>query len=193
MKIYLVRHGVYFDPENKYPFHLPFTLSPEGIKQIEAVADWFRSHSVFKIPIYSSPIKRTMQSAEIIASVVESPIIVEERLIEVSCPELQGTVRPGKEGSDEVCEWEISNPTRESGESIQRRTVEFFLEKVKEGEDCILVSHGDPLTSLYYYLTNRPLVRCLFDKEHGEIYIKRGELVEVLIENNTYSVNRIKT
>ncbi|OGK18559.1 hypothetical protein A3G67_01800 [Candidatus Roizmanbacteria bacterium RIFCSPLOWO2_12_FULL_40_12] len=190
MHIYLVRHTLYHNPENIYAFHLPLYLSPEGRKHAGRVGDWFKNNVSSAIPIYTSPIVRTVQTAEIIASINNFQVQTDERLIESFCPNLQGKKQP----EDDEVAWKMqcADSSRESSESTQKRTVKCFQEKLAEGKDYILVSHGDLLTALYYHLINKSLVPCLFDDEHIDIYIKRGEIVEVQVLEDGYHIERIK-
>lgn len=139
------------------------------------------------MPIYSSPIKRAYQTAEVIAKVIDSKVSYDERLTESSCPNLEGKKAPDDE--EETWKMQCRDPLRESSESLQKRALECFQEKVKEGNDCILVSHGDPLAALVYYLIKKPLTTCLFDDEHYKFYIKRGEIVQVKIDGG-YKIDR---
>src|SRR3989344_4403861 len=82
MHIYLVRHTLYHNPENIYAFHLPLYLSPEGRKHAGRVGDWFKNNVSSAIPIYTSPIVRTVQTAEIIASINNFQVQTDERLID---------------------------------------------------------------------------------------------------------------
>jgi len=186
MTIYLVRHTEYANPENIFAFHLPLVLSEKGERHAERVGEWFKQQEVSEINIFSSPIKRTMQTAEIISQKINSHIFTDDRLIESYCPNLQGKKQPAVDAWKEEC----SDSSRETVEECQKRMLDIFLEKVKTNQDCILVSHGDPLTSLYYYLISKPLVHCLFDEEHIDIYIKRGEIIKVITHDNGYSVER---
>lgn len=189
MNIYLVRHGNYSNPDNIYPFFLPVVLSQDGIEQIQRVGEWLKKESIRGIPIYSSPIKRCVQTAEIISKAVDSSITMDDRLIESYCPNLQGKVQP-EDKNDAITE-QSNDPSREPLEDQQKRMRSIFDEKVKEGKDCVLVSHGDPITSLYYYLMKLPLVNCLFDDEHFDVYIKRAEIVKVAIsQDKSFVVSR---
>jgi len=189
MTIYLVRHTTYLNPDHVYAFKLPFELSGEGIDHAGRVGEWFKGNSLLGLIIYSSPIKRTVQTAEIIANKIGSKIVIEDRLIEVACPNLEGKKQP--EDEDETWRKEAIDSSREPSEDVQKRVVSFFQEKMNEKEDCIFVSHGDPLTALYYFLIKKPLVPCLFDDEHIDIYIKRGEIVKVEINEDKFQIKRI--
>jgi broad specificity phosphatase PhoE len=188
MTIYLVRHTEYANPENIFAYHLPLPLSEEGIKQAERAAEWFKQNGVESIPIFASPIKRAQETAEIISKKISSQISTDNRLIEAFCPNLQGKKIP--EPVEDAWKIESADTSHETSEHCQERMLDIFMEKVKEGQNCILVSHGDPLTALYYYLVKKPLVHCLFGEDYMDIYVKRGEIVKVTIHDNNYSVER---
>lgn len=188
MRVFLVRHTAYLNPENIFPFRLPLELSKEGIEHSLRIGEWFKKNSLFNLPIYSSPIKRAYQTAELIAKVIDSNVINhDERLTEPSCPNLQGKKAP--EDEEETWRMQCEDPSRESSENLQKRALACFQEKVQKGRDCILVSHGDPLAALVYYLFKKPLTKCLFDDEHYKFYIKKGEIVQVEI-NGGYKIDR---
>lgn len=187
MKVFLVRHTAYSNPGNIFPFRLPLELSKEGIEHSLRIGEWFKEKSLLNLSIYSSPIKRAYQTAEFIAKVIDSKVSRDERLTESSCPNLQGKKAPDDE--EETWKMQCRDPSRESSEALQKRALECFKEKVKEGKDCILVSHGDPLATLIYYFIKKPLTRCLFDDEHYKFYIKKGEIVQIEI-NSRYNIER---
>lgn len=151
MHIYLVRHTELDNPEKIYPFQIDLGLSEEGREQAEKIADWFVEKKILNLSIYRSPLSRCRQTAEIIAAKTGSSIMVDRRLIETTCPNMQGKKWPEKE------HWKVEedDPTREPRSKILERVLESFNDKVIKGEDCVLVSHGDPLTVFYYYLINK--------------------------------------
>lgn len=179
MLIFLIRHTKFDNPKNIFPFHLPLNLSVEGRSQAEKIGEWFSKNNYKKIPIFSSPIARCIQTSEIIASKTGSFVTFDNRLIEASVPDLQGTKRPSKNS------WikEEDYPTRETRESQLTRVRSIFEEKVKAGKDCILVSHGEPLTVFYYYLTKQKLPKYLWSPENLKNVIRRGDVYKLLINN----------
>ena len=181
MKIFLVRHTAYSNPDNIFPFRLPLALSKEGSEHASRIGQWFKNNSLFKLPIYTSPIKRSSQTADIIAKIIDSKVSYDERLTEAFCPNLQGKKAPDDE--EETWKMQCMDSSRESSESLQKRALECFQEKVKEDKNCILISHGDPLAALLYYVIEKPLTRCFFDDDHYKLYIKRGEVVQIEIKN----------
>lgn len=187
MKIFLVRHTVYSNPENIFPFHLLLTLSKEGVEHALRIGSWFKENSLLNLPIYTSPIKRASQTAEIIAKIIHSKVSYDKRLTEAYCPNLEGKKAPDDE--EETWKMQCRDSSRETSESLQKRVLKCFEEKIKEGKDCILVSHGDPLAALLYFLIKKPLTRCLFDDDHYKLYIKKGEIVQIEIKKG-YEIER---
>lgn len=180
MTIYLVRHTQYHNPENIFPFHLPVYLSVEGREHAQRIAKWFADKKLTDLPIFTSPIARCVQTAEILAAKTNSFVATDDRLVETYSPGIQGTLKPA------VDDWkfEDTDPTRESRESIQKRANSIFQEKVAEQQDCILVSHGDPLTILYYHLVNKPLPEEMWKPENSDLVISRGEIVKVEVKSD---------
>jgi len=189
VNIYLVRHTHYANPENIYAFRLPLRLSQEGEQHAQRIGKWFAENKLQKLPIYTSPITRCIQTAEIIAAYTGSTVKTDERLIEVFAPSLQGKPQPAE------TPWKVEedDASRESRQSILRRILNIYNEKATQGNDCILVSHGEPLTVLYHYLSSERLPKYLWGPENNENIINRGEIVRIELKNNRIrSTSRIK-
>ncbi len=181
MKLYFVRHTEYYNPAHLYAFHLPFHLTEFGRRQADTLGEWFIKRELHKTPIIASPIVRTVQTAEIIAAQTKSMVIIDRRLIESSCPELQGKVHASEKHWIE----EEDNRTRETHKSMLQRMKSICDETVADGRDTILISHGDPLTVLYYYLIQEEAPRYFWDPENAEKVIQRGEIIEVTLSDGT--------
>lgn len=180
MIIFLVRHTEYENPDNIYPFHLPVNLSTLGRENAKLIGKWFKKNNHSKLPIYSSPIARCIQTSEIIASETQSYISFDIRLIETYCPGLQGKTKPKKDA------WKIENDelTRESKESILKRMLNILTEKINENHDCILVSHGDQTTMLYYLFRNKSFPTYFWDPENSDNIVNMGDIVKIKVEDN---------
>lgn len=188
MHIYLTRHTEYSNPDNVYAFHLPFHLSEKGKTEALKIGSWFKTKNLLNIPIYSSPIIRALETAELIANQINSKITTDNRLTETTCPDLQGIKIPEKNS------WmvEEDDKSRESHASILKRMVDIYTEKINEDRDCILVSHGDPLTLLYYYLINKTPPRYFWNPKNYSLVYQRGATVDVKIINKKLSrISRI--
>jgi probable phosphoglycerate mutase len=156
MKLYFVRHA-----ENKANIDrilsykiVDLSLTALGIQQANSVAAWLSDKRIAKI--YSSPLQRTMQTAEIIAQRLGlSEIIALEELREINVGVLDGK----RDGAS----WEIhdsiirrwasgeSDLAFEGGESLvglrerTKRAVEFVLREnshLKADDGIALVCHS---------------------------------------------------
>ncbi len=188
MNIYLVRHTAYLNPDNIYAFHLPVYLSPEGRDHAKRIGEWFHKNSSFGPPIYTSPIVRAVQTAEIIAFFIDSFVTIDLKLTE-SVSKLQGEKQP----ETGALEYEYNYETRESVDSVRKRVAESFDDHKNQNQDCILVSHGDPLTLLLYHLYNEESPDDFYKRTEKVEYVARGEIVKVKVEeNNKYTIENIR-
>lgn len=177
MNIFLVRHAEYDNPKQIFPYHLPVTLSKEGRQRAQRVGLWLKEQGFPGILIHSSPIVRTLQTAEIIAAATNSHVYVNEDLIEVRWSKLQGKLMP--ENND----WSMCYVpgVQEEPESMLARMLRVYQERLAANQDCILVGHGDPLTLLYYHLIGKTPPRRL---DTGGLYVQKGEVIHLTVENS---------
>ena len=164
MKLYFVRHGEstanllreFSNSGFKHP------LTEKGIEQAYALA---RSLSSLKVDqIYSSPIMRAVQTAEILAERLQAPVITTEALREWSVGIYEGTTDPlGWELHSQVqYDWfndqkfDSKMPGGESFYEIQERFIPFIDGLIENGKssnsNIILVAHGG------LYLTMLPVI-----------------------------------
>lgn len=89
--IHLVRHAEVHNPDRVWYGRLPgFLLSERGLRQAEALREYFRDHDL--AAVYSSPLDRAVQTAEPIARAHGLQVKIEPDIIE-SETRLQG--KPG--------------------------------------------------------------------------------------------------
>lgn len=162
--IYLVRHGHYDSPTPVAPYRLPgFHLSALGITQATALAGILVDAKLSAI--FTSPMERTKETAEIIGKPHAIHPIADTRLLEVRSP-LQGKTL---EEIEELggWNWQIYDTpwyASQKGETIpqiQARIVSCIEEKRKEYKNSgvVLVSHGDPIMlAVAYYRGITPTV-----------------------------------
>lgn len=186
MNLFFIRHARYDNPQRIYPYHLPVVLSEEGRRQAERIGQWFKDNSFMNLPIYTSPIVRTRETAKIIASITKSKIYQDDDLIEVKWSKLQG--KPMPEGDD----WgEVYKPgVQEPPESIFRRIKKVFDKRIKEGNDSIMVGHGDNLTLLYCFLMK---IKAPRNMDKYDLYVKKGEMLFIkTLNGGEFEIKRIK-
>lgn len=187
MDIFLVRHTEYDNPDHIFPYHLPVTLSTVGRRKAVNIGKWFVEHTLSSLPIIVSPVKRTIETAEIIASITNSTISVDEDLIEVHSV-LQGKPMP-KANDWSMC---YKPGVQENPALIIARMKRAFDKAVGENRDCIIISHGDPLTLLYYDLLKKEPPQTL---DSATDYVEKGDIIQISIDKlsqNKLSFNRYR-
>lgn len=181
---YLVRHGLFENVRNIMIGRLPAPLSQEGIRQAERLCDYFRDKKI--AVIFSSPVLRCRQTAEIIADKT-IPIRFDIRLAE-TLSAYQGMWYAGKQDPEDLCghRKELGG---EGFDDLRSRMMSFFNEAIKkEKRNSIICSHGDPLWCLYLGILNRPLTDEV--KEPGENgnpeFLQKGAIRPFKAENGKY-------
>ena len=184
--VYLVRHGEsVFNQLDLYQGHAANnSLTEKGVGQAYEAATLLR-HLNGNAAIYTSPLLRTYQTAEIIADCLGKSFKVEERLTEyMRSKKFENW--PGKKMycHPDYISWKRHTDeldytfTLEDGESIQRycKRLEAGFKRLEEnGKDLILVLHRSGLDYLIHYLTG--LLRNYFFDNRPEL--KPGCVVKV--------------
>lgn len=158
---YLVRHGEAENNVRSILNSLPeiktYSLTERGKKQVAETAKFLVT--VGADVLFSSPVLRAKETAEIIFEAVGLPIQFDERLCETGFGIFnEGSVDDFlKKYSDPSSR--ISPDSEDRVESFidMRGRLKSFLDDVKEkyvGKKVIVVSHGDPLEQLHGILTN---------------------------------------
>lgn len=161
--IHFVRHGEVENPNHVLYERLPgFHLSNRGLKMARATAKYIATvpQMCTISAIYSSPLERTQETAQQIASALQiGPIILDNRLIEA-----ENNFRGKRIGYGEGALWKnnnwklVSNLWKpswgESYKSIAARVGDFAREQVKNhpGEQIVAVTHESPIWSYRHLL-----------------------------------------
>jgi len=130
-------------------------LTETGIKQAEQAGLMLKSMNISKI--YSSPIDRALQTAEIVSKQCDQEVILDDRLIELDMGKF--TKMPYDEifskhgnvflkfyqGSEEVSENDV-----ETFAQVQKRVFEMvdFVLSQHKNENIVLVTHMDPIKAM---------------------------------------------
>lgn len=145
--IYLVRHGEVYNPKKIWYGRLPFHgLSIKGREQIEETAQHLKNKHIDVI--YSSPLLRARQSAQIIRKKLNLPKVhFSKNLLEVKSS-LQGS--PDSFLLSINYDFYASKEKKITGETIEEissRMSKFIRGVVQahKGKHIAAVSHGDPI------------------------------------------------
>lgn len=155
--IYLVRHGENIANITKeFSFKLvDYSLTAKGVQQAEQTAEYFKDKDIDEI--YSSPLKRAVETAEIIGRELGLPVTVMEQFREVNVGRLEGQP-PTREN------WALHNrivedwyegrytsafPDGENYLEVMQRMREGLLEvtRNKHGRNIVIVGHGGIFTA----------------------------------------------
>ncbi|MEO6728308.1 MAG: histidine phosphatase family protein [Candidatus Dojkabacteria bacterium] len=182
-KIILARHGTYFNPLNIIPFRSnDVSLSESGIAQIERNAKLLLKENISQI--YSSPITRCAETADIFSKVLKVGIEFRNELKEVYSPAYQNIEQMEYHkllGYKSL--YANSFHLKKGGEkfeSIEDRMVSTThrILKDNEGENVLVVSHGDPIMILYAYVRGIKLDLNRHIEDQLE-YIRKGDMIEL--------------
>jgi broad specificity phosphatase PhoE len=168
--IYLARHGQYQNPKKVAPFRLPgFPLSQKGKQQSRKLADYLSNKKITHI--YSSPLIRCRQTANIIAGKLHLKPQFSRLIIEIDSP-WQGTSKSRFDS------WWYNSTThpfhlKHGGETLDqvvKRTTRFIKKILTKhpNKNLLVVSHGEPIMLMIhqfvdhdpskYHQATRPLI-----------------------------------
>jgi ribonuclease H / adenosylcobalamin/alpha-ribazole phosphatase len=137
-------------------------LTERGRDDVAAVAERLAADGI--AAIYSSPLQRTRESAEIVAARLGLPIVFRDELIELDFGEWTGKTFDEIRTDPRWPSWNTRRslstiPGGETMREVQRRVVEALLEiHQKHPDDAVLVvSHGDVIRAALLFALGMPL------------------------------------
>lgn len=168
--VYLIRHGeTDFNREGRLQGTMPVPLNENGQLQAQALGLYLKRQPIDVI--YTSPLLRARQTADLIGQVVNAPIEDDARLQEINFGQFAGLTYTDikTQYANEYRMWDSGDmsytvPAGESRFDVQRRMTRAWGEiATNNGHDRVaLVSHGAALKillkQLFYRLPNKVLV-----------------------------------
>lgn len=168
--LYLVRHGEVHNPTGIIYGRLPgFGLSTTGRSQISSAIKKLKINP--PQVVYASPMQRTQESAELIASNLKLKIQTDSRIIETNIGNFQG--KPFDSLPKPYISDEGTHPEIESANDIRKRFFNFVddLRIEHANETVVAVSHRDPIVVAILYWQDRPIENLTtFDFKPGSIF-----------------------
>ena len=181
-ELLILRHGITVWNELKITQgRTNNSLSERGEKEVENTALAFKDKKVDLI--YCSPLKRTIQTAEIFNFFHNSPIIFDDRLIEIdqgifsgrSTKDLTDEERVLKRARDKTC-------GMESVESVFNRVKDFWFDISKNCKnDCVLIVTHDLVAGILEEIVKDPEIE--FSRHDASIEFKNAQLKSFNLEN----------
>lgn len=186
--IYFVRHGEYENPDKIVAWRLPgFPLSDQGRKDIEKLGKYFIDKNIEVI--YSSPILRTKQSADILGKILGLKIMENPLIQEIYTPMQDQRVTYKELFKKRTIpygeEFHIQNKG-ENFEEIFNRVNKLVNQVLVEYKDknIIFVSHGDPIMIFWYKMLGK-----VFGFEElldGDDYIPKSGIIKFVFDNSKF-------
>ena len=183
--IYLTRHGLtaankgdIFAGRTEEPLH------PEGVDQLVVVGKMLAGCEINRV--FCGPLRRTRQSAGIVADMLGSPVEATEALTEISIPHWDGLTKKAIRESfgSEYPTWHddpvgFSLPGCETIAEVQARATAFLETLFAEysGRNLLVVSHLIVVRALLLHYLARPLA------EFREIKVGNAQVV-VLVRDD---------
>lgn len=156
--IYLVRHGL--DDESFIGGYSNIGLIDEGIKQVEEVGKWLKDNDLGIKEIYSSDVKRAIQSSQIINKYLNLNINYTSDLRELNKGLLNGMEKTKTEilypDFINVTDISVKYPNGESMIDLYKR-IKLLLERIGDYDDNLLVTHRGVINMIYVLLNNDEL------------------------------------
>ena len=192
----LVRHGESeWNRAGRIQGQVNSPLTNLGISQARAISDYLSG--IFlnqELEIYSSPLKRAIQTAEIIAKGIDhlsSEVIIEERLNDFNLGEISGTYGWDKvaEIFPEQAQLRLQDPMRfhpsggESGAEFEARLRSLMEELMGDDKTKLFVSHGIVnkfIRGIYKNISGKEMIN-LGESQNTIYCLEHGDETEIKI------------
>jgi broad specificity phosphatase PhoE len=185
LRLLIIRHGqTSWNLEGRNQGHADIELDETGIQQATEFANALREENVDTI--YSSDMKRTIATAEVLSKSIKVPVLQDKRLRERDYGEWEGKTHEEIELQDpEKLKAYGSDPTlnaaggAETGIDVFARVGYFLVDLLREKQDgtvaivthggagsALLAAliHGSPATASCFRLTNAGITEITIDK-----------------------------
>ena len=192
----LVRHGESeWNRAGRIQGQVSSPLTDLGINQAKAIRDYLSGILLNQqLEIYTSPLDRALQTAEIIAQGIDYPsrkIIIEERLNDFNIGEISGTFGWDKvaEIFPEQAQLRLQDPMRfhpsggESGAEFEARLRSLLEDLMDDGTLKLMVSHGIVnkfIRGILKNLSGKEMVE-LGESQNTIYRLEQGEETEIKI------------
>lgn len=194
--LYLIRHArSIWNAEGRWQGQADPPLDAIGLKQAHALAERLQDEAL--AAVYSSPLARARQTAEIIAQACHTPLILDDRLKERDIGAWAGlTLEEVKARYPDVYKpgWHINGPPGgETQASLTARAAAVFADIVAAHPDTTVavVSHGGTLNAYLAHLFGTQRGAFAFDNAaYARVHIK-GERIHLLSLGSTDHLSEI--
>lgn len=184
--VHLLRHGLVDNPRRiVYGRMRGWRLSDAGRRQAEAAARRLRQRPI--AAVYSSPLERALETAEVVASSIGVPVVVREDLTESGLAARWEGLSWRDVKSARRAEWQtylerplemrdVPEPLEALGARMERAVRDIAA--AHAGQQVVAVSHGDPIKAAVLALTGADLAGL------HQVYLPTGAIVSLRVSAN---------
>ncbi len=171
--IYLVRHGL--DDERYVGGYSDIGLLEKGKQQAYDVALWLKRENKHFDVIYTSDVKRAIETAEIIKKVIPRDIVIAKEFRELDKGKLNGMlVTLAKEKYPSYFDNVTVDMVYPDGESMQQLydRIRRVYDKISNYDNALIVTHRGVINMLYFMVYDKKLDmnKEQFGVVHGSIH-----------------------
>lgn len=154
--LYVIRHGqTQLNNAHALQGRSDQPLNEAGVAQARAAGEWLAAHGIRFSHVFSSPLQRAVQTAQIVAP--GARIVIDERLIEMDYGPYEGADlrNPAPEIIEFFSDF-VHNPAPEGMEqldSVVRRTGAFAQEVASLDGNILVSTHAIAMKGILEYLT----------------------------------------
>lgn len=190
MRVYILRHGqTDLNRERRVQGHLNVELNETGIRQAKELAEVIREKGLHFDRVYSSPLKRALDTCQIVTGRSLEEIRIDERLKEFNFAELEGSKYTELPGTAQTF---FTAPERfkpmgegETFPELIDRVMDFLedLKKV-DAETVLLTSHGTAIHAMLLALEHKEL------KDFWNEDVHNCDLIPLDLVDGTFVVSK---
>jgi len=185
----LIRHGVtQWNLTGQFQGHTDIPLSPEGMEQARALAKHLRTSKHKVDYIYSSPLKRALETAQIVYP--ERTIETDSRLKELNFGIFEGSTQAENEQHKAWDEWhanpfERRAPGGESYADLMGRAAEW-LETLPKDANSVAFAHAGTIRMLISHVLGLDAPRW-----RKRIFLRHTGMTRILFKGNESIIERV--
>lgn len=195
MNIYVTRHGeTEWNTYWKLQGRSNTVLNEKGREQACLTHNGFVEAGISFDRIYSSPLKRAVETAVLMTEKSESEIIKDDRLIEFCFGKAEGKTPDERNEDPELKNFHLffDEPEKyvalegaEPFESVLKRTAAFWEDEIKplektEIQNILVVTHGGTMQSLLLHIDGRSL------KDYWKTKMSNCTINKIVLENGCF-------
>lgn len=195
MNIYVTRHGeTEWNTYWKLQGRSNTVLNEKGREQACLTHNGFVEAGISFDRIYSSPLKRAVETAVLMTEKSESEIIKDDRLIEFCFGKAEGKTPDERNEDPELKDFHLffDEPEKyvalegaEPFESVLKRTAAFWEDEIKplektEIQNILVVTHGGTMQSLLLHIDGRSL------KDYWKTKMSNCTINKIVLENGCF-------